>query len=350
MVIIRKINFILCILSFTACGNRAVNETKATSQSADSTIISEEDICLSKSLHNALYISNESVFNLSYSIWGKKDTLTRPTWDELQIEPTPNLRDTVKTKLVFDNYDKEFTDEIAPNGNHCITFRYFRGDYIQGINYIFPQKVYRKIDNKTNFEIDWYRAFSREDQTLETTSVFYSIYNKGDTIISYTEPESAGGTTPEGHTFRFSGEQIDSIKVKSKAIFSVSQGFDLNGIDDWAVWLYNLESEWIDTSNDRYSYTMPTLDNVSISKDNFSKIRNKAISVQKDVLINKRNAIGDVSGVLKNFKPKFEDAKTANDLYLAIELSNFVNNITVFYKGGSTKEFVHIADYLISVP
>ena len=340
----------LCVLFLTACGS-GESKNKTTLQNADSTIICN-NICLSECSHNILYITNEKIFDL-YSVYFlvyQIDTLTRPTWQELQMKPILNLRDTVKSKPVFDNCDKEFTDEIAQNGNHCIIFRYFREDYWQRSYHIFPQKMHRKIDINTNFEIDWYRAFSRTDQTPELEFVFYFIYNKGDTIVTYTDTAPTGGTTPEGHTFRFVGEQIDSIQVKTKAMFCVSQGFDLNGRDDWAVWLYNLETEWIDSSNDKYSYTMPTLDSVFINKENFSKIRDKALSVQKDVLINKRDSVMDINEVLKNFKPNFEDAKTANDLYLAIELSNFVNHITVFYKGGSTKKFVHIAAYSISVP
>ena len=165
----------LCVLFLTACGS-GESKNKATLQNADSTIICN-NICQSECSHNILYITNEKSFNLYsiYSIECERDTLTHPTWSELQMEPIPDLRDTVKSKLVFDNYDKIFTDEITPNGNHCITFRYFRGDYMQGNYYIFPQKVYREIDTKTIFGIDWYRAFIEMSQKY-LLLLFLTIY------------------------------------------------------------------------------------------------------------------------------------------------------------------------------
>lgn len=288
------------------------------------------------------------------------DTLTRPTLSELQASSIRDLKDTIKTKLVIDNYDKVFFDKYDSSGNLCITFKYYRGDYVHAANYIFPQKLYRNIDTKTNFEIDWFVAFERSSMKPTWSFYSYKTYIQGDTIFTYTCPVECGGTTPESHTFRFASDRIDSIQVKTKAMFYVSQGFDLNGRDDWAVHLYDLETEWMNCRINNNSYTLPTVNDVVIDKDTFSKIRKKAIAVQKETLIEKRDSIRPylneaereraINDVLKRFKSNLDDAETATDLYLALELNYFINNVTVFYRGGSTKEFVHIAGYETSVP
>ena len=356
----KKISFILGLLPLSDCGSRGSSENNTVLITADSTII-VENISQPKNLHNALHITNEKVFCL-YSIWDERDTLTRPSWNELRTKSIPDLRDTVKSRLVFVDYEKIFTDKIDLDGNLCVIFDYCRQEYRQKSNYIFPLKVYRNIDEKTTFEIDWYRAFSRKNHSSDVDFISYVIHNRNDTIITYTETYPAGGTTPEGHTFRFTGEQIDSIKVKSKVFYSVAQGFDINGRDDWGVGLYYLESEWVDLSIDNLSYVLPVLDTIFIDRETFSKIRNKAISVQKDVLINQRDSLENLGGlagryyqdvigsVLKRLKPNFEDAETATDLYIFVDLKYFTNNVTVFYKGGRAKELVHIADYIVSVP
>jgi hypothetical protein len=325
-----------------------------------------------------LFISTSEI-PVFFFMYFEHDTLTRPTWRELASIPIGNLSDTITWRFVHDNFEKRFTDQIDENGNLRISLIDDTHDFIQRTNYIFPLVEFQTIDDKTIFEIDSYILFSRESPNSGGwRHSRHHIHNRGDSIITFSEGlYDVGGTTPEGRTFRFAGEQIDSIQVHTEALFYIAQGFDINGRDDWGWLLYNLETEWLNTRVDNNSYTMPMINEIFIDANSFSKIRNKALAVQREVLIENRElyfgeSVNEFSTetvtteIIRNpfpqtgqpyyqfirekFKPNLDDAKTADELFLVIGLKHFVNYVTVFYKNGKTREFVHIAGYSVSVP
>jgi len=51
----------------------------------------------------------------------------------------------------------------------------------------------------------------------------------------------------------------------------------------------------------------------------------------------------------KRLKPNLDDAYTPGELYLSFGLDYFVNELTVHYKDGTSKNIVHIAGYIASV-
>ena len=108
------------------------------------------------------------------------------------------------------------------------------------------------------------------------------------------------------------------------------------------------------------------LKDVTLSKESFKRIKERALAVQKRYLIESRDSVvakygsyGDsgkayINEILENLKrrlkPNLDDAHTPNELYLLIELSYFVNELTVYYKDGTSKKICHFAGYDVSVP
>jgi hypothetical protein len=292
--------------------------------------------------------------------------------------PIGNLSDTITWRFVYNNFEKRFTDRIDENGNLHISLIEDTHNFMQRTHYIFPLVEFQTIDDKTTLEIDSYILFSRQfPNPTGWRPSHHHIHNRGDSIITFSKVLHGGGTTPEGRTFRFAGEQIDSIQVHTEALFYIAQGFDINGRDDWAWFLFNLETEWFDTRIDNNSYTMPTINEIFIDAYTFSRIRDRALAVQREVLIENRafhfgESVNELpietvsSEIIRNsfpkpgqpyfqfirekFKPNLEDARTADELFLVIGLRHFVNYVTVFYKNGEIREFVHIAGYSVSVP
>ena len=310
------------------------------------------------------------------------DTLTRPTWWELENASIPmgNLSDTITWRFIHNNFEKRFTDRFDNNGNLRISLIDDSHDFVQRTNYIFPLVEFQSIDDKTIFEIDSYILFARGYRNPVGWRYFrHSIHIQGDSIITFTgfPTDCVGGTTPEGRTFRFSGEQVMDIHVRTVALFYIVQGFDINGRDDWGWFLYDLETEWLDTRVDNKNYTMPMINEMFIDAYTFSRIRDKALAIQREVLIDNREyffgeSVRELTTetttveinrnpfrqpgqpyyqfIREKFKPNLEDAETANELFLVIGLRHFVNYVTVFYKDGEIREFVHIATYSVSVP
>ena len=306
------------------------------------------------------------------------DKLSRPNWKKMQSISSENQDDTITWRFIHNNFEKRFTDQIDENGNLRISLIDDSHDFIQRTNYIFPLVEFQIIDDKTTFEVDSYILFSREFSHFAGSRYSYHfIQNRGDSIITFSESVELGGTTPEGRTFRFSGEHIDSIQVRTKALFYIVQGFDINGRDDWGWFLYDLETEWFDTRVNHNSYTMPMINEMFIDAHTFSRIRDRALAIQREVLIDNREfyfgeSVSELSSetvsseIIRNlfpqsgqsyfqfirekFKPNLEDAKTADELFLVIGLRHFVSYVTVFYKNSKAREFVHIASYSVSVP
>lgn len=318
-----------------------------------------------------LTISNDT-FSSWWEITQELENKSRPTWEEQLVDSVLNLSDTITDDLTLIDYPivypKPFEDIIGKNQQHYIKFEsqhHYPPNYYRRYAYISPMTCYYDADLTTRFEIDWYKSVIRDtpyESKIDPEFTIYNIYNKADTIFTVTEV-TFGGITPEGHTFRFSGEMVDSISVETKVIYKVYQEFDINSRDSWVEYLYTIESPWIDSATGRRCYTMPIIESVSIDKDTFSKIKSKAVAIQRKMLIEKPDSLYTkndgrgreyyqriVNNMLKKLKPNFEDANSANNLYLNFKLDYFTNKIKVYYKNGSTKEFVHIADYTVSAP
>ena len=81
------------------------------------------------------------------------------------------------------------------------------------------------------------------------------------------------------------------------------------------------------------------------------------LHTSKQVLIKIQEPLGKKQGDIyswSDLRPKRQgrldrDAFTPNELYLAFELDYFVNELTVHYKDGTSKNIVHIAGYIVSV-
>lgn len=279
----------------------------------------------------------------------------------------PSLKDTIETDICEIDYIREFNEVINDRGGVNICFNLINiQKNIRDSNYIFYNKASIDYDSKTAFVADWYSPFNRKSKRLKDETTLVTVQIENDTIYTMTHSDPTGGTTPEGHTYRFSGDSIDRITGRSKAIFTVSQIFDLNGRDDWTEILYYLETPWNNNISESLCYKHPVIDKITLSKETLERIREKAIRAQKRVLIEKKDSIyakyasfGEnwvkhINSIFdhlrKRLKPNLDEALTPNELYLLFELDYFVNELTVHYKDGTSKNIVHIADYIISVP
>ena len=279
----------------------------------------------------------------------------------------PSLNDTIDNEIYEIDYMREFTEKINESGGVDICFNLINFEKnIRDKYFIFYNKASIDFDSRTTFVADWYSPFERKSKRLkdETTKIIIQIEN--DTIYTLTYPDPTGGITPEGHTYRFSGDSIDRITGRSKAIFTVSQIFDLNGRDDWTERLYYLETPWNNNIAERLCYKHPVINKITLGKETLERIREKAIRAQKRVLIEKKDSIyakytsfGEnwvkhINSIFdhlrKRLKPNLDEAFTPDELYLLFELDYFVNELTVHYKDGTSKSIVHIADYIIGVP
>jgi len=278
----------------------------------------------------------------------------------------PSLKDTIDTDIYEIDYNREFTEKINKGGGVDISFNLINnGKWIRDRNYIFYNKASIDYDSRTGFVADWYSPFNRRSKSLEGEITTITIQIEKDTIYTLTYADPAGGITPEGHTYRFCGDDIDRISGRSKAIFKVGQIFDQNGRDDWGELLYSLETPWNNNIMDGLCYKLPVLSNITLSKETLERIREKAIRAQKRVLIMQKDSIiakyasyGEddakyinsvFDNLRKRLKPNLDDAYTPGELYLSFGLDYFINELTVHYKDGTSKNIVHIAGYTISV-
>jgi len=278
----------------------------------------------------------------------------------------PSLKDTIDTNICEIDYTREFREKINKGGGVDISFRLINlGKKVRENNYIFYNKASIDYDSRTTFVADWYSPFNRKNKTLECEVTSITIQTEKDTIYSLTQADPAGGITPEGHTYRFCGDDIERVSGRSKAIFTVSQIFDQNGRDDWTEILYSLETPWNNNITNSLCYKLPVISNITLGKETLERIREKAIRAQKRVLIEKKDSLyanyasyGDNSvkylnsvfdNLRKRLKPNLDDAFTPDELYLSFELDYFVNELTVHYKDGTSKNIVHFAGYTVSV-
>ncbi|MFA6335827.1 MAG: hypothetical protein WCX48_09825 [Bacteroidales bacterium] len=279
----------------------------------------------------------------------------------------PSLKDTIATDICEIDYTREFSEKINEGGGVDISFNLINfGKNVRDSNYIFYNKASIDYDSRTGFVADWYLPFNRRSKRLKDETTTITIQIENDTIYTLTHADPTGGITPEGHTYRFCGDDIDRVSGRSKAIFTVSQIFDQNGRDDWAEMLYSLETPWNNNITDSLCYKLPVLSNITLGKETLERIREKAVRAQKRVLIEKKDSLiakyasfGEdgvkyLNSVFDNLrerlKPNLDDAFTPNELYLLFELDYFVNELTVHYKDGTSKNIVHIAEYIVSVP
>ncbi|PKP06475.1 MAG: hypothetical protein CVU10_02620 [Bacteroidetes bacterium HGW-Bacteroidetes-5] len=278
----------------------------------------------------------------------------------------PDLKDTLNYSFSEIWYEREFIDKINETGGVDISFNlYDSGDHSKKNNFIFYNTANLKLDSKTDFIVNWHNKFNRKSKTNEYEGTEVHVYLINDTIYTYNNSDPCGGTTPEGNSFRFSGKEIKSVTGRSRGVFSINQIFYNNEREAWLEDLYYLETPWNNCFIDSMTYKLPVFKDVTISKDTFHKIKEKAVGVQKYFLIEKRDSViasyrthgeGAVNSMKsvyesleKRLNPNFDDARTPNELYLLIEFEYFVNELTIKYNDGTFKRVVHFADYIISV-
>jgi hypothetical protein len=279
----------------------------------------------------------------------------------------PPLKDTIDTDICEIDYIREFRETINERGGVDISFNLNNfGKRVRDNNYIFYNKASIDYDSRTTFVADWYSPFNRRNKMLDGEENIITIQIENDTIYTLIHANPTGGITPEGHTYRFCGKDIDRISGRSKAIFTVGQIFDQNGRDDWGEMLYTLETPWNNNITDSLCYKLPVLGNITLGKETLERIREKAVRAQKRVLIEQKDSLfakyasfGENSvkylnsvfdNLRKRLKPNLDDAFTPGELYLSFRLDYFVNELTVHYKDGTSKNIVHIAGYIASVP
>jgi len=278
----------------------------------------------------------------------------------------PSLKDTIDTNIYEIDYTREFSEKINKGVGVNISFRLINiGKKVRENNYIFYNKASIDYDSRTTFVADCYSPVNRRDKMLDGEENIITIQIENDTIYTLIQSNPTGGITPEGHKYRFCGDDIEKVSGRSKAIFTVSQIFDQNGRDDWTEMLYSLETPWNNNIIDSLCYKLPLISNITLRKETLERIREKAIRAQKRVLIEKKDSLyakyasyGENSvkylnsifdNLRKRLKPNLDDAFTPNELYLSFELDYFVNELTVHYKDGTSKNIVHIAGYIVSV-
>lgn len=313
-------------------------------------------------LENPKMYRNMGTWDLSMSKTSKASSFIGYSLD-VKI---PSLKDTIDTDIWEIDYNRGFSEMINEGGGVDISFNLINvGENIKDSNYIFYNKVSIDYDSRTGFVADWYLPFNRRSKRLKDETTPITIQIEKDTIYTLMQTEPAGGTTPEGHTYRFCGDDIESVSGRGRAIFTVSQIFDENDRDDWVEELYSLETPWDNYFIDSLGYRLPVLSNITLSKETLERIREKALRVQKRNLIEKKdsliakyesfgeNGVKDLNSIFDNLKkrlkPNLDDAFTPNELYLSFKLKYFVNELTVYYKDGTSKNIVHISDYIISV-
>ncbi len=279
----------------------------------------------------------------------------------------PPLKDTIDADICEIDYNREFSERINEKGGVEIFFNLTNfGKRVRDSNYIFYNKASIDYDSRTTFVADWYSPFNRRNKMLDGEENIITIQIENDTIYTLIFANPTGGITPEGHKYRFCGDDIDRISGRSKAIFTVCQIFDQNGRDDWIEKLYSLETPWNNDITYSLYYKLPVLSNVILGKETLARIREKAVKAQKRVLIEQKDSIiakyasyGEnyakyINSVFDNLtrrlKPNLDDAYTPGELYLSFRLDYFVNELTVHYKDGTSKNIVHIAGYITSVP
>lgn len=278
----------------------------------------------------------------------------------------PPLKDTLNTDLYNIDYIREYDERVNEKGDIDISFNlYSNSDYYRKEYYIFYDSVKINYDAKTEFAADWFLPFNKNPQYSDPECPKISMYMINDTIYTLTDTYPAGGTTPEGHSFRISGNEVFKVSVKSKAVFSVDQIYFWSIREELIKNLYLLETPWEDSSIGSNSYRLPVLRNVRLNKDTFILIKKKSIEAQRELLIEKRDSILAVrklndhasyiftkeifDDLKKRLKPNFEDANTPNELYIRFELKYFITELTVHYKDGTSRKIYHFAQYNVSV-
>ncbi|MEG2239629.1 MAG: hypothetical protein RSC12_00830 [Alistipes sp.] len=295
-----------------------------------------------------------------------QDTLTRPIYSQIASRPG-NLSDTLDKTPYRIDFEKSYKESPREDGGVELFFDTSRDRKatISREFYTFPVLLHQPIDDKVRFEIDWSVFFARPCNT-GCSEVYdgHSIFILPDTVVTFTSPADAGGISPEGQVFRFRGENIRNIDVRTKYIFSVFQGIALNGMDDWRVFLENIESPWMECGLDAFSYRLPLIDTLIVSGEQFRHIKQRAVAVQREYLTDKRDSIlhaADAWGTPKfrkqalaklraRLKPHFEDATNFEELYLSLELKYFVTEIRLKMNDGQVRNYVHIAAYDANIP
>ena len=268
--------------------------------------------------------------------------------------------DTVQQRnnIILLNPNKEYK-ETYKNGELKIQFENKNQIDQLGMGYyIYPSKTIKNITPSAKFISEWYTAKTPDGNSAEFFFLKNDIRIIGDTIYTRVKHGECGGTTPEGSSYKFEGNNIASIKAQTKAIFYVTQGIDVNGRDDWVEKLYTLESPWLETNTSKLGYTLPIMEDVYIDEATYKEIKSKAIATQKRIIYKDKDSLikenpyyaEPINNLISRSKPNLEEAITFNDMYLCFGLDYFITKITVSYKDGTKKDFNHIAYYEEVVP
>ncbi len=293
------------------------------------------------------------------------DTLTRHSRN-IDIRPR-DLADTLTAFAPKCYFEKKFRDSRRSDGGADL---YFTSDdgmgYERRAYYLFPLTIRRPLAGGVQFEIDWMSGYPREDWGGRDTCFRclydpYEIYVRGDTLITATFPCETGGITSEGHRFRICGERVKRISARTCSVFSVEQGIDVNGRDDWGVPLGKFATPWVVTTEGAYDYVLPVISRVVLEPEAFSRFRSGALAVQREYLIEKRDSVIGTERdkeyrreALDRWQRRlpwpFESAETFTEMYVFVGFLYFLTELTVEFNDGCTEHYVHVATYMTNIP
>lgn len=229
----------------------------------------------------------------------------------------------------------------------------------------FPLTIRRPLAGGVQFEIDWMSGYPREDWSGRDTFSRclydpYEVYVRGDTLITATFPCEAGGITSEGHRFRICGDRAKHISARTCGVFSVEQGIEANGRDDWGVPLGKFATPWIVTTEGAYDYVLPVISHVVLEPEVFSRFRSRALAVQQAYLIEKRDSVigterdkeyrrEAIDRWQSRLSWPFESAGTFTEMYVFLWFLYFLTELTVELKDGRTEHYVHVATHMTHI-
>lgn len=167
--------------------------------------------------------------------------------------------------------------------------------------------------------------------------------------------------------FRFCGDRVAGVKVRTKYVYYVAQGIVVNGCDDLGEPLAEIESPWMECMEGPFSYRLPEADHLVIDAEKLRSIRRRGEAVRQRYLVDKRDSAvaaavewGGESGkrymeqgldsLSRWLKSNPHEAGTFASQYIFIDLQHFVTEVDVRMKDGHTKRFVHIASYMTCIP
>lgn len=284
-------------------------------------------------------------------------------WDGRVQKKKYALRDTLKTESYRIWSEKTDYEELYhKDGSATLVFHPMdeNNGWLKNNYRFFPFVSWKQLDQHTRFEVQRVLRQNKEYPSQEESDSYY-VFQRSDTLITFFMPAETGVIGSEGHTFGITGKGIRRIKARTKGVFSLSQGIDINGRDDWGVFIRDIETPWQSTTTSRSEYTLPIIDTLKIANTILNNIKEKALAVQKAYLIEKRDSLIESSYDGAYVREKLDalqtllnnnatKGQTISSMYLFVRLDVLITEITVYRRNGQIDRFVHIADYIGSVP